>query len=318
MIKQRVSFFLITIIAFSFALFLAGFIKVGNKKLENVNDWKQELIKFRDRKDREFKTFPDSPMSRSKRLAVLPGDGEAFILETPKDLILSKKKQPNAKISILHKNKQWHWNCLETGITCKLGDKTITPGTPLKGKLTFKLKRCVLTAYAREDRLLLMVHDPQRPEFKDFKKLVYFPPAPEFAVPAVLEKFAEIKTFKVRTSQNEEKTYHRYAAIKFKIAGKPYRLTAFKFSMDKDNPNSTYLFIPFSDATSGKETYEVGRFLEIHEPEEKNFTLDFNRNFNPLCNYSPGYNCPIPPLENHLEIPIKAGEKTYHAARRPH
>jgi uncharacterized protein (DUF1684 family) len=30
-----------------------------------------------------------------------------------------------------------------------------------------------------------------------------------------------------------------------------------------------------------------------------------------LCNYSPAYNCTVPPRENHLDIAIRAGEKAY-------
>ncbi len=41
------------------------------------------------------------------------------------------------------------------------------------------------------------------------------------------------------------------------------------------------------------------------------FVLDFNRCYNPLCNYSPAYNCPLPPLENFLDVAIPAGEKAY-------
>ena len=51
--------------------------------------------------------------------------------------------------------------------------------------------------------------------------------------------------------------------------------------------------------------------MEMEEPEVEDFVLDFNRCFNPLCNYSPAYNCPYPPEENHLEVAVRAGEKTY-------
>ena len=44
---------------------------------------------------------------------------------------------------------------------------------------------------------------------------------------------------------------------------------------------------------------------------EETFVFDFNRAFSPLCNYSPAYNCAIPPPENHLGVAILAGEKTY-------
>ena len=114
---------------------------------------------------------------------------------------------------------------------------------------------------------------------------------------------------KMLTSQNLEKTFYRFAKLHFKIAGKELTLTAFKYSLEGEG--AKYLFIPFKDSTNDKETYGVGRFMDINDPGVKEFILDFNLAYNPLCNYSPAYNCPIPPLENFLEVPIRAGEQIY-------
>ena len=86
-------------------------------------------------------------------------------------------------------------------------------------------------------------------------------------------------------------------------------LTALKTSLE--GPDAKFLFVPFKDDTNGRETYEVGRFIDLEEPEGDEVILDFNRCYNPLCNYSPAYNCPLPPLENFLDVEIKAGEKAY-------
>ena len=70
--------------------------------------------------------------------------------------------------------------------------------------------------------------------------------------------------------------------------------------------------MPFRDATTSVETYEVGRYLTIpFQRAGSPYVLDFNAATNPLCNYSPYYNCPIPPRENRLSVPIRAGEMTY-------
>ncbi|HLP46186.1 MAG TPA: DUF1684 domain-containing protein, partial [Candidatus Kapabacteria bacterium] len=220
---------------------------------------------------------------------------------------------PGVKLSIVNKEGQRTWYRHDPGVSYTAGDKAINSGSPMTANSAFKLVRCLLMAYPAPDRILLMVYDPERPQFKQFSHLLYFPPDQKYAVKAILEKFPTIETFKVHTSQKEEKNYYRYARLKFQLEGKEFQLTAFKFSLDNKGPEADMLFIPFSDATSGKETYEVGRFLDIREPQgnEKEVILDFNRCYNPLCNYSPGFNCPIPPLENYLDIPIKAGEKTY-------
>jgi|GEM_PF-4951937 len=41
------------------------------------------------------------------------------------------------------------------------------------------------------------------------------------------------------------------------------------------------------------------------------WVLDFNESYNPTCAYSERYECPLPPAENRLEVPIEAGEKSY-------
>jgi uncharacterized protein (DUF1684 family) len=74
------------------------------------------------------------------------------------------------------------------------------------------------------------------------------------------------------------------------------------------------LFIPFTDATSGVETYEGGRYFDftIHDIKDNSLVIDFNKAYNPYCAYvSRVYSCPIPPKENHLAIAIKAGERKY-------
>lgn len=72
------------------------------------------------------------------------------------------------------------------------------------------------------------------------------------------------------------------------------------------------LFIPFRDQTSGQETYGSGRYIDLAENTSGIYTLDFNRAYNPYCAYNDTYSCPLPPAENTLAVPIRAGEKKYH------
>jgi uncharacterized protein (DUF1684 family) len=80
-----------------------------------------------------------------------------------------------------------------------------------------------------------------------------------------------------------------------------------------DKTYRNYLFIPFTDSTSGEESYGGGRYLECFAGDigYNLLDLDFNKAYNPYCAYGAGYNCPIPPKENDLPIAIKAGEKNY-------
>ena len=272
--------------------------------------WRQTLLEERQKKDHEFKTSPTSAMAGVKRFTLKPG-WKMFFLENNGNVTLSDKKETGVRFSVMGRESQWYWEPYTSGITCTFGSKTLKPGSPLPGRTTFKVGRFTMAAYTSKDTLTMLVFDPMRPQIKKFSHLLYYPPALEYAVPASIKKISTLEKIKMLTNRSQEKVFYKYARIRFFLFGKPLQLTAFKFSLDKNNPDSNILFIPFSDTTNGKETYATGRFLEIHEPEGKTFIFDFNRCFNPLCNYAPVYNCPFPPLENNLAVPIKAGEKTY-------
>jgi uncharacterized protein (DUF1684 family) len=74
------------------------------------------------------------------------------------------------------------------------------------------------------------------------------------------------------------------------------------------------------DATSGTETYDAGRYVEAERLPNGKVLLDFNAAYNPYCAYNEPpslsvghephvWSCPIPPKENRLKVPIRAGEK---------
>ncbi len=72
------------------------------------------------------------------------------------------------------------------------------------------------------------------------------------------------------------------------------------------------LFLPLRDATSGEETYGAGRYLEPQPAAEGWVLMDFNCLYSPYCAYNEAWSCPLPPRENWLSVPIRAGEKTFH------
>jgi hypothetical protein len=83
------------------------------------------------------------------------------------------------------------------------------------------------------------------------------------------------------------------------------------------------LFLPFRDATAGRETYGAGRYLTDTIKgtfgrgvviDGDRVVLDFNYAYNPSCAYNPRWACPLAPPENWLEEPIRAGERAFPAA----
>jgi hypothetical protein len=74
------------------------------------------------------------------------------------------------------------------------------------------------------------------------------------------------------------------------------------------------VFVPFRDKTTGQETYAGGRYMEL-EPDRQlaegdRVTIDFNLAYAPFCAYSETFACPLPPEENWLGVPVRAGERT--------
>jgi uncharacterized protein (DUF1684 family) len=89
-------------------------------------------------------------------------------------------------------------------------------------------------------------------------------------------------------------------------------LNLYKNTTPYDDPElKDYLFLPFTDWTSGDGSYGGGRFLDAYIPEGDIILLDFNKAYNPYCAYNSGYSCPIPPKENDLDVRIEAGVKDY-------
>jgi uncharacterized protein len=283
---------------------------MDNGRIDSKNQWEESILLNRKQTDEYFKTSPTSPMAAKKRLLIRPGQNTVYVVEKELDISTSDRDNPDVLFGVKEKNSQWYWIRRAPGIVCMSGEKLLPTGSPLPSQAEFKIGCCLIKAYTSKDGLALIIYDPLRPELKDFSHLLYFPPNPEFAVQAALKKFDKIEKTTFPTSQKLEKTYYRYASILFKIKDKEFHLSAFKSSLE-NNEESNTLFIPFSDKTNGSETYDVGRFLEIQEPKESTFILDFNLCFNPLCNYSPAFNCPLPPQENDLDTSINAGEKKY-------
>lgn len=147
-----------------------------------------------------------------------------------------------------------------------------------------------------------------------FKGLSYFPIDPSYRFVVRLHKYERPERVTMATSKGAQKEYLRYGYIEFDIEGKAQKLQVYKSTPsrgDEHHYGDEPLFIPFRDATSGKESYGAARYLDADEDPSGEIVLDFNRAYNPYCAYSENYVCPFPPRENWLEVPIRAGEKKF-------
>ncbi|UYW02489.1 DUF1684 domain-containing protein [Flavobacterium agricola] len=148
-------------------------------------------------------------------------------------------------------------------------------------------------------------------ELAAFTGIQFFPVNENFYVRATFKRTKNEVPFAMKTSGKKTPMYVKYGEISFKIANKKYKLDVFQnLDLVRNNPKyRNHLFLPFTDLTSGVTSYGGGRYLDLTIPEKKHFWLDFNKAYNPYCAYTLGYNCPIPPAQNDLEVAIEAGVK---------
>ena len=143
-----------------------------------------------------------------------------------------------------------------------------------------------------------------------FEGLGYYPPNPDVRFELELYEHEDKKTMRMAYTKGGERDFIRWGEFRFEIGDEECVLQAYKSDAGEEQ-----LFVPFRDATSGKETYGAGRYLDLDAA--KNLTadgkwiLDFNRAYNPWCAYSEQYTCPFVSQENRLTVPVRAGEKDY-------
>jgi uncharacterized protein len=149
----------------------------------------------------------------------------------------------------------------------------------------------------------------------DKKYLNFFPINENYRITARFEKVTNGSWFSMETSGITKQVYRVYGTIHFTIHDTAVQLNIYQSQrLMVTDEYKEHLFLPFTDLTSGEETYDAGRYIDL---TFANITgdkviIDFNKAYNPYCAYAEGkYNCPIPPKENNLNIAIPAGEKIY-------
>ena len=146
-----------------------------------------------------------------------------------------------------------------------------------------------------------------------FKVLDFFPIDASYIVEAKFTKSKNQKAFEMKTSTERAPLYVKYGEISFAIKGENFKLNVYQnLELIKRKGFKKHLFLPFSDLTSGNETYTGGRYIDLEIPKGKTLTVDFNQAYNPYCAYNYKYSCPLIPSENDLATYINAGVKKFH------
>ncbi|VVB77453.1 Uncharacterised protein [uncultured archaeon] len=165
----------------------------------------------------------------------------------------------------------------------------------------------------RREKDSLFKTGPESPmpdaEKHDFAGLKYFPPNRTLIIKAKLVKYGDPEIVEMGTSKGTVQHFHRLGYFEFSVDGKKALLNAYRSAEGGEDET---LFVPFRDATSGKESYGSSRYLDLEIRKDDKYALDFNYAYNPYCAYSEQYVCPFAPRENWLKVAIVAGEKKYH------
>jgi uncharacterized protein (DUF1684 family) len=134
----------------------------------------------------------------------------------------------------------------------------------------------------------------------------------------VLARFERVKNgtwFSMETSGSTRQVFRVYGIIYFTIHDTAVKLNIYQSQrLMAVEEFRDHLFLPFTDRTSGEETYASGRYIDLTFDDilDNKVLVDFNKAYNPYCAYVTGkYNCPITPRENNLEVAILAGEKNF-------
>lgn len=177
-------------------------------------------------------------------------------------------------------------------------DATVGPSTIGLGRLSLRLSHQGFPA--------IIVFDPESPHFKDYKGLKYFPVDLAYRFELPLTPNPQPDTIVVMSTRGNQRRALRVGWCDFLVGGRPYRLEAVRLLEPGIGENDLSVF--FRDATSGKDTYGLGRYVDLKKLPNGLYLLDFNAAYNPACVFSDHYNCPVPSKANNLTVAIRAGE----------
>jgi hypothetical protein len=157
---------------------------------------------------------------------------------------------------------------------------------------------------ARGPRFGLRLRDPASPYRRDFRGLDWHPVKEQYRIQARWSPYKQPVKRLIATVVGIDEEMLAPGVVEFTLGGQTCKL--------EPVISGRRLFFIFKDRTAGKTTYPAGRFLYADPARDGVVELDFNKAINPPCAFTPHATCPLPPKQNHLPLPVEAGERTYH------
>lgn len=186
--------------------------------------------------------------------------------------------------------------------TVASGMTTLGPGSIKVGRLLLRLSHQGFPG--------IIVFDPRSPRYALYKGLAYFPPDLSYRYELPLTPNPNPETMVIMSTRGNQRRATRVGWFEFMVGNQAAKLEAVRLLEPGVGENDLGIF--FRDATTGKQSYELGRYVDVKKLPSGLFLLDFNAAYNPACAYSDHYNCPIPPKANVLPMAIRAGEMNSH------
>ena len=205
---------------------------------------------------------------------------------------------------------------LESGVSIKLNQRLVSWEAELKSDASasvpdiMELNHLRMKIIQRGGKMAVRLMDLKNPRLLAFQGIEFYEIDPKLRVEATFLPYQPPKKIKINTVSGYAEELECPGVVQFIMGG-----TTAQLEPVFESPGDTKLFFMFKDTTNGKETYGGGRYLYSDLPRNGRVTLNFNQAHNPYCAYNSYSTCPIPPLQNWLKMPIRAGEKKYPAAR---
>ncbi|HMZ87942.1 MAG TPA: DUF1684 domain-containing protein [Chitinophagales bacterium] len=143
----------------------------------------------------------------------------------------------------------------------------------------------------------------------NFKGLQFYPIDSSYRVSGNFSPIANGPIFTMQATGDVADIYQIAGNIQFKLKDTICMLEVYRNVTYYQVEHKESYFVPFYDKTNGQETYEGGRYLDVHKLQPGAMQLDFNLAYQPYCFYSHNYSCPIPPRVNSLPVYVRAGER---------
>lgn len=286
----------------AFAVSLAGFALADSPPMPTDAEakWKAEIAEAND----AYATRPTAILKIDDAIYLEPGE-TAYLTEAngayrwsmsaPANLVPSVTASADLKSALFKIN----------GNEVDLTAEGVSP-YPISEKI--RVSAGLAQIEPGKDGMRVAVYNDDNPGAAAFTSLDYYPYDRAFVVEAKFEPAAKLEPKVFQTSRGWYKQFYYAGDAVFTLKGVETRLPMYAGTDKVDEIDSLAAFI--MDDTTGKETYGVGRYIDVEIPKgalPATVSLDFNYLYNPNCARSEHYNCPV--AVDRVALAITAGEK---------